>query len=336
MSKNPNPVPSTVVQATESPQDLSNILGSEIVWTPEVELFGRQVGKWMSLELPGAYVFGVQRSGKSAALAYLSREIEQFVGQPVFVSIVNIERGLADRETSLVAEWLGQENVLSNTNSPARLRKALREHFMEQTRQRETDRVLIVIDEAQNATRMHLGQILALGNVLSQSKERRLRVFTLLVGQPELRAFVDSYVTMNELQLVGRFFERKWEFVGIAPGDIPLVLKAYEMDVVCSDGSVQPPAVAALFPQAWQDGWRPNGWATVIAEGIGNVAARCGLPREQRIPMQHLRSTLLGVLAYAKALGDPHTPIPVEVVEQALTETGLNETWGRYAAMVRK
>jgi len=99
---------------------------------------------------------------------------------------------------------------------------------------------------------------------------------------------------------------------------------------------VQPPALAALFPQAWEQGWRPSAWAPVIAEGIGNVAARCGLPRDQRVPMQHLRSTLLGMLLYAKALDDAATAMTAAIVEQALTETGLHETWGRYAAMVRK
>lgn len=316
--------------------DLANILGTEIIWTPEVERFGQQIGKWMRLELPGAYAYGVQRNGKSSALGYLARQIAEFVGQRVFVSILSLERGLADRETSLVGEWLNQEGVLSNTNSPARLRKCLREHFVQEALHLETDRVLIIVDEAQNATRTHLGQIMAFGNVLNLNKEHRLRVFTLLCGQPELRTFVDSYVTMGEMQLVGRFFERKYEFLGIAPSDIELVLKAHETDVSCQDGSVQPPALAALFPEAWEQGWRPSGWAATIAEGIGNVAARCALPRDQRIPMQHLRSTLLGMLLFAKALDDANAPVTASVVEQALTDTGLHETWGRYAAMVRK
>lgn len=320
----------------KSPANLSNMLGSEIVWTPEVERFGRCIGKWMSRELPGGYAYGVQRSGKSFALSYLAGQIEQFVGQPVFMSIVSLERGIADRETSLVAEWLGQEGVLSNTNSPARLRKNLREYFMEEARQRETDRVLLVVDEAQNATRNHLGQVMSLGNVLSKDKKQRLRVFTLLVGQPELRAFVDSYAAMGEMQLIGRFFERKYEFLGIASSDIEMVLKAHEMDVSCADGSVQPPALAALFPEAWAAGWRPSAWAKVIVEGAGNVAVKCGLPRDQRLPMQHLRSILLGMLAYVKALNDPRVAMEAKIVEEALADTGLNETWARYAALVRK
>jgi hypothetical protein len=319
-------------ESPKSPTPIPNVLGKEEVWTPEAERLGQQIVEWIQLDLPGAHVYGVQRNGKSSAIRWFASSAAEFIGSPVFVTIFDIPRGLADRETSLTSEWLNQEGVLSNENSPARLRKKYRNHVIEQAKAMETDRILIIVDEAQNASRGHLGQIIYSGNVLAS---HGYRVFTLLVGQPELHASAEAYAAMRELQIVGRFFERGFEFLGIAPGDIDLVLKAHESEVRCPDGSMQRPAVASLFPEAWEAGWRPSAWAPALAEGVESMAQKCGLPKDYRIPMQHLRSTLIGLLLYTKANDDPYVTITPDVVQRALGKTGIQDTWARYAAARR-
>jgi hypothetical protein len=311
----------------------NDVLGKELVWTPEQERFARQLGRWMQLDLPGACMFGTQRCGKTSAARAITAQAESYFGRPIFVTFLRMQKGLADREASLTAEWLQQEGALSNENAPARLRKRLRAHLVEQVKLRETDAILIFIDEAQFLTRSHLQQLIYWGDLLQSDG---LRVFMMLIGQPELRTSVDSYIAMQELQIVGRFFERYYEFLGIEPSEIELVMQAHETEVIALDGSSSPPAVAALFPEAWEAGWRPSKWAPVVVDGIAQVAARAGLPRDQRIPMQHLRSTLLGLLLYAMALRDPDAKISTDEVVKALTDTGIHETWSKYAALARK
>ncbi len=313
----------TEKEPNKSKNSATDILGKELVWTPELKRLAQQVGYWLRLELPGAYVYGVQRNGKSSALRWIASMTNELFGRAVFVSLVNIQKGLADRETSLPGEWLNQAGKLSNENTPARLRKRLKAHFVEEAQQRDNDQIVLVVDEAQNLTRNHLGQLIYWGDVLAA---KGLRVFTLLVDQPELRTSIDSYLNMGELQIVGRFFERSHEFQAIAQSDIDLVIKAHECDVLCSDGTVQPPAVAGLFPEAWAKGWRPSAWSATLGEGIRAAAIKCGLAKDQRVPMQHLRSTLIGMLLYAKALNDPHAPMTANIVTKALTDTGLTET----------
>lgn len=155
------------------------ILGKDSIWTPEVERFCQKLGRCMQLTLPGMFMFGVQRCGKSEGINYFAQQAEEFVGGPVFVTILDLELGLADRESSIIAEWLAQEKVACNANSPARLRKALNEHFVEQMLLRRTKTIVLVVDEAQNCTRKHFAQVLALGNRLTK---QRYRVFTLLAG----------------------------------------------------------------------------------------------------------------------------------------------------------
>ena len=310
-----------------------DILGKDSVWTPEVERFCQRAGRWFKLTLPGAYIFGVQRSGKSEAFIYFADMVEHFIGGSAYVSILDLELGLADRESSIIAEWLSQEKVASNANTPARLRRALNEHFLEQMALRKTKTIILIVDEAQNCTRKHLAQILALGNRLTK---QRYRVFTLLAGQPELKSYVESFQSMNEMQAIGRFFECHHEFKAIHPTEFEQVLKAFEAEVSCDDGSTQPPSVAALFPEAWTAGWRPSTWAPVLVEGVASFAEGCNLPRDQRLGMQHLRSTFVAMLELARSLNDHNTLMTKEIVYGFLDEIGLRSTWSRYAALAQK
>ena len=282
------------------------------------------------MELPGATVYGAQRSGKSAAINAIAASIRDYFGHPVFVTIVDLERGLADRSHALTAEWLQQEGVLSNENTPARLRRRFNEHLTGKARDLDTDHILLIVDEAQNMTRHHYGSLISWGNVLSH---KGYRVFTLLCGQPELSAAADGFANMNELQIVGRYFERMHEFLPIAQSDVKLVIEGHERNVALPDGSEAPPAVAAIFPQEWNAGWRLSTWAPVLVEGIRMAAGKAGLPPDQRIPMQHLRAALIDLISYANKVGDPYFALKPELVVQALGKSGLLNSWTRYAAV---
>lgn len=141
---------------------------------------------------------------------------------------------------------------------------------------------------------------------------------------------------MNEMQLVGRFFESEYEFLPIHPSEIEQVLKGFEADVACDDGSFEPSRLASLVPDAWAAGWRPSTWAPTVVAGLSQFAAECGLPKEQRVGMMHLRSVYAAMLTLAKSLDDPHTPMKPETVVGYLNEIGLRRTWSRYAAMGQK
>lgn len=308
------------------------LLGKAIVWTPEFERLGQQVARWICLECPGAFAYGIQRSGKSSALRMLARTIEDFTGSRMLGCYVSIAADTQEKGASFIAEWLARERVMFSGTNAVKLMDKLKQHFEEQAQQRETDEILLIVDEGQNMSRAHLHKLLHLGNMLTDAG---LRVFTLLCGQPELVARVDSYAAMAEVHLLGRFFERKIEFFGIAPSSIETVLKAHEANVSNPDGTESPAAVANLFPKAWEEGWRPSAWTGAIIEGLAVAAVKNGLPRDQRIPLQHLRGCVLWQIMMMKAAGDPWLPVTSQTVVAALEELGLAANWARYAAAKR-
>lgn len=306
-------------------------LGKEIVWTPEFERVGVQVGRWIAMEMPGASMYGVQRTGKSAALLRLANTISDFTGTPVFVSICTCSRTMKKDPSALNAEWLLQLNI---PGSSARAETLLANYFLEGAKELKTDQVMLIIDESQDMRREHLFKLLHWGNFLTLS--RKLRVFTLLCGQPDLLSVIEGYANMDEAHLLGRYHSRKIEFQGIHPSDIGVVVEGHETEVVCLDGTTAPPRVAEHFPEAWAKGWRPSRWTPVITEGFAMMAAKCHLPRDQRIPMGYLRAVLVSLVLKAKTLDNPLFDATPEDVVNALIEVGLNNSWTKYASVRRK
>jgi len=156
------------------------------------------------------------------------------------------------------------------------------------------------------------------------------------IGADKLRSYVASFQNMNEMQLVGRFFEVEHELLPIHPSEIAQVLEAFEADVACDDGTTEPPPVASIFPEAWAGGWRPSTWAPALIEGLSQFAASCNLPKDQRVGMQHLRSAFVGMLQLARSLDGASTLITAKNVYDLLEEIGLRKTWPSYAALAQK
>jgi hypothetical protein len=308
------------------------LLGKALIWTPEYERLGQQVARWICMEVPGAFVFGVQRSGKSCSARMLASTIEEFTGSRMYASFVSVSPEMPEKGPALIAEWLNREKVLFTGTNAAVLQRKLTEHFAAQAADRETDEICLIVDEAQNLSRSHLFKLLHLGNILTDAN---FRVFTLLCGQPELASRVESFAAMSEVHLLGRFFERKHEYVAVAPASIETIIKAHEANVSNADGTESPPAVALVFPEAWEAGWRPSQWTQAIKDGIALVAMKNNLSRDQRVPLQHLRACIIWQIMHQKAAGDPWIKVTPQMVVLALEESGLAGSWTRYAAAKR-
>jgi hypothetical protein len=73
-----------------------------------------------------------------------------------------------------------------------------------------------------------------------------------------------------------------------------------------------------------------------VVEAVADFAASCNLPRDQRLGMQHLRSTFAAMLQRARDHNDPNVVMTKEVVYGFVEEIGMRNTWTRYAALAQK
>lgn len=318
--------PSSIQGVDAVGADPADSLGNWAVWTPEIEHLASKILEWMGLDLPGGCVSGLQRCGKSWAVDYLAGSAEDYFGSKVLVSRFIAQENLADREIAWVGEMLMQNGVIAQARTSARLKKRLLDWFHEMLQALAAQRVLLVIDEAQNLSRFHHGQLMYLYNLL---EKERMRPFVLLIGQPELEAIAASYSTMNEVQVTGRFYERMHEFKGIGMEHVGQVLEGFEQASVI-DGVEQPCGLERLFPEYWRAGWRISAWAPSIVAAMIALAQQHSLPGVPRLPMMHLRALVIGGLRAMQRTGERWDRLSSDFLAGLLAQTGLADAIERY------
>jgi len=307
-------------------------LGNYSIFTPSIDELANAIVRWIELDLPGGAAYGPQRCGKTWALDYIAATAADYFSSKFFIVRLVMPEGLTDRLNDLAAEWLIQQGLIANARDPVRLRQRLINWFKEMLESHGAERLLLFVDEAQNLSRAHHGQLIYLFNIL---EKERMRPFVLLMGQPELAAMVPSFVTMQEMQLMGRFYERLVEFKGIAAQDVGTVLKGFEQPVI-ADGEEQACGLAQLFPHHWHQGWRIAGWAPGIVAALNQLAERRSLPNTPRLPMMHLRSVIIGGLKEMQRTGKRLDQISERLVLTLLQQSGFAQYIAAYARLDRK
>lgn len=306
---------------------VSESLGSFAVWTPSIETLARKIREWIALDLPGGCVHGPQRNGKTWAINYIIASASEFFSTRFLIVRIIIPEGLSDRGNMIATEWLNQHGVIANTRDPARLKRRLMEWLRERMQATDAERLILIVDEAQNLSRAHHGQLMYWHNLC---EEASTRPFTLLVGQPELGASAASYVEMNEIQLTGRFYERLHEFQGIALAEVVKVLRAFQQPVL-HEGVQQPCGLARLFPDHWAGGWRVETWAPSIENAVTALARARSLPDVPRVPMMYLRAFVMGGLDEMKRTGRRIDVLSNDRLNALMASTGFSKSIDLYA-----
>lgn len=304
-------------QAEPETQDL--ILPSTVVWTPEIDRLASQVAKWIRIDQPGGTVYGAQRNGKSRACSYLAGMLGSVLGYEIAVVHWSIPEQVEAKQTErdFIQEQLLQSKCPRvSSRDLSVLRRRCYTHLVDLARASGSRRIVILIDEAQNLTRMQYGYLIHTFNSLEQLD---VYPFFLLVGQPELRNRPDGWAEANGMQVLGRFFAREHLYRGVAQSEIALVLQAFDVPVADETASM----FARVFPGAYGAGWSLDKLGTPFEEAIALIMRKHNISKGLRLPMQYLRSTLLGVLH--RALDEKKAPEMLGTVDvmHALEASGF-------------
>lgn len=266
-----------------------DLLGDDPVWTPEIQLLADAVRTSYRLNFRGMAVNGRQRCGKTHACLYLRDTLAETIGYPVATFLWSIpEFGTTERD--FVQERLRDSDCHAISHRDiAVLRGRLYDHIAETAISMGGHRAIIIVDEAQNLTRQQYHYLHHADNNL---EKRKIRPFFILIGQPELRTMTSSWAQSNGFQVVGRFFTRQHEYRGIALGDLPQIVEAFDEPV---SGATEATYAHAL-PEAYQAGWRLSHTSKLLVEVITAVAAKHNISSGIRVPMQALKAMLLSIL----------------------------------------
>lgn len=295
------------------------ILPNTVVWTPEIDRLAQQVAKWIRVDQPGATVYGAQRNGKSRACSYLAGTLSSVLGYEVAVIHWTIPDQIESKQTEreFVQEQMQQSNCPRvGGRDLAVLRRRCHSHLVELAHACGSRRLIILIDEAQNLTRKQYGYLIHTFNSLEQLG---VHPFFLLVGQPELRNTPGSWAEASGMQVLGRFFSREHLYRGVDVSEITLVLQAFEVPVENDTESV----FARVFPAAYAGGWSLEKLGTPFEEAVAMTMREQNISSGLRLPMQYLRSTLLGVLHQALDTGKAPELLTATDVMAALEASGF-------------
>jgi hypothetical protein len=309
-----------------------DLFQNDTVWTPEIDRMAQFVVKCIRMDLPGASAYGQQRTGKSRACRYLKDALADVLGYPVAVVIWSIpeqsESKKSDRE--FVQEMMiqsGCDRIIGR--DAAVLRRRFYTHLMDLAMGFGSRRIVIIVDEAQNLTRLQYGHLIHCFNSLEQSG---IQPFFLLVGQPELANSPDSFAEASGLQVIGRFFSKVHRYRGINLSELDDVLQSFDMPME-EDGLSR---LASLFPADYALGWNLSKLTPCFLEAFQMVLKQHNLGDDLRVPMQYLRSSLLNLIYKIVDERLPLQIVSAEMVFTAIKDTDFFSVLAYYAAFEKK
>lgn len=205
---------------------------------------------------PGCCFFAHPRFGKTEGISVLTDQLAQsFPGMPIF----SVSAAWHPRFSELI--FMGElltacTHVMGSVGKVEQRRARLRNFMWTQAQTRNSDLIMLFIDEAQNWHEPELTTLRDLANELAM--EHKVQLIAVFFGTPELTSLRTALVQSGRIDLIGRFMIQQYEFRGVlTPEDLAIIMSLYDNPEVSEypDGSGYSYS-HFLMGQAYENGWR--------------------------------------------------------------------------------
>ena len=293
------------------------------------------LNRWLHYLIPGGIFHGLSRVGKSQIAKCLVTDTERLLGAPIpaaGLSMVNPDDSTKPTLTAnrLYIELLGQlGHPADNSSNTVRKRTRLVNLMCDRARQANENRFLLVIDEAQFITKAQYGFLIDLHNQLDMKK---IKLTTVLVGDPRLVENKTTYMELGEGHIIGRFMVAEHEVRGVEDLEsIALICRA--MDSM----SEHPPGSGISFthhfaPRAFENGWRLESLADPIWTAFHDVCRMKGVKPFVDLPMAPVIALLRVILIMIGESDDSDPELEPAQIRSLISEVA----WGyMYAHIIQ-
>lgn len=297
--------------------------GTMILPTVGLEAFVNAIQMWFDSLLPGAFVWGYPRVGKSRAIRFLIRNIKLLLGSAIPTTLISCGEATAQitTENRFFAEVLyalGYDLPRSGTAAVKRRRTI--DFIIEQTRRVDEYRFLLLVDEAQWLSESHFRFLMDLHNQLDQAD---IRLITILVGQPELVGLKSDLAKGGQRHFLGRFMTGSHEFRGVCgEGDVRRMLEALDTGTEYPVGA-NITHTEFFVPEAFAAGWRMADQTSQIYTTLLATLQRTGVPKMKEFPVQPIMAVIRRLLRDLADLDSPTLILEQEMIERAVYEVAL-------------
>lgn len=251
--------------------------------TVAIERFVNVVLSWIKSNVVGALVPGLQRIGKTYAVAYFVKNYERWLNKTV--GVVSCEVGFHKMITEKVfwGDLLRSMKRGTIKSTPEARRELFLGYLVEAGAKSVARKVVIFLDEAQRLNDELFNLLIGIHNDLWRIY--RIKAAWILIGQPELEAFVATYVAQGKRQIVGRFMADTYYFEPLSG------IEDFEAALRCYDESLQEPKGGPMFtehfaPMPFAAGYRLHHDAKLICACVEKARTASGLPASGGMTMQ--------------------------------------------------
>ncbi|MDU2066332.1 MAG: ATP-binding protein [Sporomusaceae bacterium] len=265
--------------------------GRYIIPTKQIDGLCNIVETWIQNRTPGGIVHGRPRIGKSWAVAYLLQELNTKNTIPTFS--VQCRHYKIPGESAFFEDLLrGVGHMVVYSNKANLKRDRLNNFLVEKGLLSKTNRVILILDDAQRLHSSHYDWLMDVYNDLNFSG---VFLSIILVGQNELLHQRSAFIAERKAQIIGRFMVHTYHFEGIKKiTDMKACLEAYDINSEYPSGSGWS-FVRYFFPDAYLEGFRLASEAENVFTIFKDIQKENRIKKFE-IPMQYFSLTIEYVL----------------------------------------
>lgn len=246
---------------------------------------------WISINSPGAVVYGLQRIGKTTTIEIIKKRLmDEYEGA---LSVFSVMAHTYSRHSdgAFFSDIIDDLGFVDNSRAkPYEKRRQIVQIFENAAKAIKQNRVILIIDEAQLLKDLHYDLLMDIYNEL---KIRDITLTVILFGQMELNLTRAKFIRDRKMQIIGRFMCNETTLYGIQNGeDVRYCLdqldnnKTFPKESKCF-------FTQYFFPEAYDQGYRLADDADMIFDVFYTVLKKNGISdRMTNIPMLYFILTI--------------------------------------------
>lgn len=265
--------------------------------TPSIAAFRTLIDECLFLYITGALIHGRPRIGKSYAIEFLRRDLE--LRHPkISVYTMRCARSQTASENNFFSALLHTvKHPAQSGASKAALRGRLLHKLRQVSDNKGDDRVVLFADEAQNLREIEYEW---LRDLHDEMENNALRLFTFLVGQPQLLAQKSVFQAQDKEQIVARFMVEELAFRGIvSAAECAAVLSAYDNGEYPVNSGWN--YVRFFVPRAYAAGLRIAESAARLWDAFEDAHIKANLDGPAEVPMKYFTAAVEAALLLSSA-----------------------------------
>jgi len=260
-------------------------LGKYVIVTAPIFRLFTALCRWMIGLKSGCIVYGQSRIGKTWSITALTSMLKKEFGDISILSHSMLEHQKRT-EKEFFRNMLGSfEHARADLGNAGQKFDVMIDFLVEEANKNDCKRLLLFIDEAQWLKAIEYGYLRGIFNML---QKRDVLPMFVLVGDDSLYKEYETYKTLNNKEITGRFMNEIYQFRGArTEKEVHIALHGYDI-TEAPEGSGWT-FTKYFFPSAYESGWRLASQAKILRNTYTEIIREENKQKSTiEIPMSHL------------------------------------------------